>query len=377
MLWSRWTSPLWINESLTGRLWFDAGRSGGTASPPGGVQGWNPCKNPIRQYYYAGAQRIAMRENGTLSYLLSDHLGSTSITANGSGVKVAELRYKAWGETRYTWGTTPTTYRYTGQREDSYINMYYMGARWYDQQLGRWISPDTIIPQPDNPQSLNRYSYVRNAPLRYIDPSGHWDEESAGDIIQPNLEPPVEGPIYTTPYSRAHRAVDIKAASDETNSSWFVDDMVTYSENNCKPVAAAAAGTVVAKGKGATDSYGWDISDGKGNKLFTVYGWDKGSWQAGDYATPDEYINSLRETHADWSFEGWDLGRSDYIDLGHAGGYTTRYFHTQSNLMVGDTVEMGAQLGCMNMSGPTTALHLHFQFKMGPYYIDPYPFLTP
>jgi len=37
-----------------------------------------------------------------LNWLLGDHLGSTSITADASGNKVAELRYKAWGESRYT-----------------------------------------------------------------------------------------------------------------------------------------------------------------------------------------------------------------------------------------------------------------------------------
>jgi RHS repeat-associated protein len=58
-------------------------------------------------------------------------------TATSAGAKSAELRYKAWGETRYTSGTTPTTYRYTGQRLDGYINLYIMGARWYDPELGR------------------------------------------------------------------------------------------------------------------------------------------------------------------------------------------------------------------------------------------------
>ena len=43
----------------------------------------------------------------------------------------------------------------------------------YDPELGRWISPDTIIPDPANPQSLNRFSYVTNRPLVAIDPSGH------------------------------------------------------------------------------------------------------------------------------------------------------------------------------------------------------------
>ncbi len=44
---------------------------------------------------------------------------------------------------------------------DSYINLYWMGSRLYDPSLGRWLSPDTtIVPEPGNPQSLNRYSYV-------------------------------------------------------------------------------------------------------------------------------------------------------------------------------------------------------------------------
>jgi hypothetical protein len=48
-----------------------------------------------------------------------------------------------------------------------------MGARFYDSALGRWISADTIVPDPANPQSFNRYTYVNNRPLSYIDSSGH------------------------------------------------------------------------------------------------------------------------------------------------------------------------------------------------------------
>ncbi len=46
-------------------------------------------------------------------------------------------------------------------------------ARYYDPAIGRFISADTIIPNPTNPQDLNRYSYVRNNPINYTDPSGH------------------------------------------------------------------------------------------------------------------------------------------------------------------------------------------------------------
>jgi hypothetical protein len=49
-----------------------------------------------------------------------------------------------------------------------------MGARFYDPSLNRWISADTLVPDPNDPQSLNRYSWVGNNPLGYIDPSGHY-----------------------------------------------------------------------------------------------------------------------------------------------------------------------------------------------------------
>ncbi|MCC6187905.1 MAG: hypothetical protein IT318_02640, partial [Anaerolineales bacterium] len=48
--------------------------------------------------YYAGGQRIAERVgDSTLYFLLDDHLGSTSITANSRGALVAEVRYLPWG----------------------------------------------------------------------------------------------------------------------------------------------------------------------------------------------------------------------------------------------------------------------------------------
>ncbi len=56
-------------------------------------------------------------------------------------------------------------------------------ARRYDPVLGRFIQPDTIVPDPGDPQSLNRYAYVLNNPIRFIDPSGYdpldaaWREE--------------------------------------------------------------------------------------------------------------------------------------------------------------------------------------------------------
>jgi hypothetical protein len=51
--------------------------------------------------------------------------------------------------------------------------LYYYGSRWYDPALGRFAQADSIVPEAHNPQSLNRFSYTLNNPLKYIDPSGH------------------------------------------------------------------------------------------------------------------------------------------------------------------------------------------------------------
>jgi hypothetical protein len=51
--------------------------------------------------------------------------------------------------------------------------LYYFKARYYDSAVGRFLSADTIVPNSNNPQSFNRYSYAYNNPLNYTDPSGH------------------------------------------------------------------------------------------------------------------------------------------------------------------------------------------------------------
>jgi RHS repeat-associated protein len=130
----------------------------------------------ISKYYVSGEQRVGVRNKDGLRYLLTDHLGSTTVTTNG-GVRSGELWYKPWGEYRGTaFGITPTTYRFTGQREDASTGLYFYNARYYDVALSRFIQADTIVPEPGDPQSLNRYSYGLGNPVKYADPSGHAPE---------------------------------------------------------------------------------------------------------------------------------------------------------------------------------------------------------
>ena len=101
-------------------------------------------------------------------------LGSTALISDDSGEIVQDTGYYPFGETRTNAGTASNiNYLFTGQEFDPETGLYNYNARLYDPKIGRFISADTIIPNPYNGQSFNRYSYVLNNPIRYTDPTGH------------------------------------------------------------------------------------------------------------------------------------------------------------------------------------------------------------
>ena len=127
----------------------------------------------ITKYIFAGGARIASKTSADTYYYHQDHLGSSSVITNSSEVKVEEIRYYPFGETLSDTGSVSVSHKYTSQELDIETGLYYYNARYYDPVLGRFISADPIVPDPTNPQALNRYSYVVNNPLKYTDPSGH------------------------------------------------------------------------------------------------------------------------------------------------------------------------------------------------------------
>ena len=81
----------------------------------------------------------------------------------------SSITFFPFGATRT--GSVSTDKKFTGQRLDG-TGLYYYGARYYDASIGRFISPDTVVQNLYDPQSLNRYTYCVNNPLKYTDPSG-------------------------------------------------------------------------------------------------------------------------------------------------------------------------------------------------------------
>jgi RHS repeat-associated protein len=121
--------------------------------------------------------------SGLLYYGHPDHLGSVRLGSSPSRTISFDIAYAPFGETYAPSGTTDPSF--TGQRQDTAPGLYDFPHRQYGTQ-GRWPVPDPAglsSMHLSDPQSLNRYAYVRNNPLVMIDPQGldECDDEGSGD----------------------------------------------------------------------------------------------------------------------------------------------------------------------------------------------------
>jgi RHS repeat-associated protein len=113
---------------------------------------------------------------GSFTYLHTDHLGSVVLQTDTNGNVVNDQRYFAFGRRLDKSGDISGEIDFTGQKRDA-TGLLYFNARYYDPQIGQFISPDTIVPDPALLIDYNRYLYARGNPIKYNDPTGHcvWD----------------------------------------------------------------------------------------------------------------------------------------------------------------------------------------------------------
>ncbi len=141
------------------------------------------------KYIFAGTKRIAQVKGTDTFYYHTDHLESSTVITDQNGNKVEELLYYPFGEILSDSSPSKVRYKYAGHEFDSESQLIYMGARYYDPKLARFVSADPVVPvrvelsnyrdfkltqfrQLTNPQALNRYSYVVNNPIVFRDPLG-------------------------------------------------------------------------------------------------------------------------------------------------------------------------------------------------------------
>ena len=115
---------------------------------------------------------LLMLRDGQPAYFHADRLGSVALLTGAQGQVVAAYEYDAFGKLKNTRGSVPNPFSFTARELDAATGLYYYRARYYDPDLGRFLSPDSLPIRVGEPLDLNRYLYVRNNPVRFIDPLG-------------------------------------------------------------------------------------------------------------------------------------------------------------------------------------------------------------
>ncbi len=187
------------------------------------------------QFYFVGDLLLAKKDASGRTWYHADETGSIRATTNAAGARVARFDYTPFGQPL---GTTPVANaqdrRFAGHRIDPDNDLIYMGARYYSPSIGKFISPDPIIPGTFQPMAANRYAYAYNNPLSYVDPlgldpdglgiSGHYtpQRDMMPDLIRVHgllaqAQPPTSGGTTTgsTPTADTYRSqtsLSVKAA---------------------------------------------------------------------------------------------------------------------------------------------------------------------
>ena len=125
------------------------------------------------EYVFFRSQRIARRDAaGNVDYYLSDQLGSSRVVTDSTGNLLDDCDFYPFGWDRCVASSSGNTYKFTGKERDSESSLDDFGARYYGSSLGRFMSPDPLGGHTEDPQTLNKYAYVRNNPMSLTDPSG-------------------------------------------------------------------------------------------------------------------------------------------------------------------------------------------------------------
>ncbi|WP_250655929.1 RHS repeat-associated core domain-containing protein [Alkalimarinus coralli] len=114
----------------------------------------------------------------------TDALGSPVAATDQKGDMVWKEEYKPFGERIIKDNKADSQKRwFTGHVQDKDTGLVYMGARFYDPSIGRFLTPDPVGFSPNAPMMFNRYAYANNNPYKYIDPDGRNAVTAFGGLL--------------------------------------------------------------------------------------------------------------------------------------------------------------------------------------------------
>ncbi|MCL6457003.1 MAG: hypothetical protein K6T85_03265, partial [Gorillibacterium sp.] len=257
-------------------------------------------KGETTRYYYDGTDMIAegtvsgsgttlkvryVRGNGLAAridaagnkqYYVHNGHGDIVGLADGAGNLVNSYSYDIWGNPLTTNEQVEQPFRYSGEFWDSSTGLQYLRARWYDPSIGRFINEDAYEGDTKNPLSQNLYTYVKNNPLRYLDPTGHIEEEIKNAPIMPasyslpRYTPKIR---FTWPQIKIKFNIELKAKYEIQIPEGYkvTGNAFTTTQNAAKSVGKELGGTV------SELKNGWKVEIPNGNKPIVVRIMNEGS----------------------------------------------------------------------------------------------------
>jgi RHS repeat-associated protein len=123
--------------------------------------------------YLNGIRVAVLTSDKKAQYYLIDQVDSVNVVLDDEGKTIDRFEYEEFGTVWQTNGAGKNRPKYGSAEFDAETKLYYMNARYQNPELGRFTTADNVIDGEYDTQGWNRYSYCKNNPVRYKDPSGH------------------------------------------------------------------------------------------------------------------------------------------------------------------------------------------------------------
>lgn len=160
----------------------------------------------------------------TITYYYTDAQGTPLMKTDAQGNVLAVLDYKPYGD--QVLGTNASGPGYTGHVSDDDTGLVYMQARYYDPEVGRFLSIDPNTPSAGNIYTFNRASYANNNPIANIDPDGRVVTSlnaSNNAALQTYINTNAAGQFS---FNKNNQLEKSSAANNSNGSSYYSDDLV-------------------------------------------------------------------------------------------------------------------------------------------------------
>jgi RHS repeat-associated protein len=336
--------------------------------------------NVLNNIYLNGVRVAAMVPTGEAAHFHTDQVDSVKVVTNDAGAVVSRMEYLPYGETWFQEGDDRFAPKYNSQELDRESGYYFYNARHYDPQMCRFVTADNRIPDDMNTQGWNRFAYVINNPILYLDPTGHeWyqkreqEELDTGRYLQVDFKVNGGNGRYSSQrWYTDNPAEDMKTVTgnDISRAKWKIGEKSANITKWTNPAEKFQRPTTISDPK-ITSGY-------LPNRVDPVDGRTTSSHLALDIASESSKVVGNKSIN---NIDGTNLkplgaGRVTFVDkvddsqagrqieISYGNGRISRYMHTKDiNVKEGQWINIDKSVGTVGNTGHGTGPHLHFEVK--------------